>query len=175
MSRTGADRLTGLWLPAVETMRPRDQIMQSKALARAMTQDGYIDPDAILPSGGAFVDFDAASHTASTASTSTWSTYLGAVLHLPDDTVWRLKVRFALTGWCSSNSNLNMRLLVDGTISDNFQVPLKASNALATSFGVLALPSVQGDVSLAVQFRASAGTLTIEAGEWFARAERRRG
>lgn len=170
MSFSGNERLTDLWLPAVRAMRPEDQLLQDKAGRRAVTPDGYIDPIALLPGGTTLEDFDAASNTLPSSDTVNYLAYMTTMIHLLEG-VWRVKARCALTGWLSGSSNFNLQLWLNSQASANFQIPV-AANDMATNFARFQIDEVSGDVQLATMFRPSAGTLTIEAGEWSYRAER---
>jgi hypothetical protein len=170
MTYTHEDALTKLWLPAVRAMRPAEQVMQSKAVRRAVTDDGYIDPTAILPGSTVMVDFDSASTTASSSDTVNYTAYLTTTIHLPEGT-WALKARGALTGSLSGSSSMNSQVWLNSSASGNYQIPL-AAGEMGTVFPRWYLAEVSGDVLLQVMFRPTAGTLTIEAGEWLYRAER---
>lgn len=170
MTYTNEDALTKQWLPVARALRPAEQVMQQRAVSRAVTRDGYIDPIAILPASTVIVDFDSASHTANSPDTVNYVAYLSTTIRLPDG-VWTLKARGALTGWLSGASNFNSQIALNSSTSSNFQIPLAAGD-MATVFPSLRLSEVQGEVLLQVMYRPSAGTLTIEAGEWLYRAER---
>jgi hypothetical protein len=171
MTYTGEDRVLEKLMPAIRASRPRTQLLLNKATGRAVTDDGYINPAAILPGSSVQVDFGAASNTASSSDTVNPAEYLGTTFTLFEG-VWRLKARVAVTGSLSGSSNLNAYCVLNGEASTNFQIPIAAANQLATVFAYLSLDEVQGEVTLQGMFRPSAGTATIEAGEWLYRAER---
>jgi hypothetical protein len=170
MPYTHEDALTKMWLPAARAMRPADQVMQNKAVRRAVTDDGYIDPAAILRGSTVIVDFDSASHTDSSSDTVNYADYLTTTIHLPDG-VWTLKTMGGLTGSLSGASNMNSQITLNSSASGNFQIPLGAGE-MASVFPRWYLTEVSGDVIFQLMFRPSAGTLTIEAGYWLYRAER---
>jgi hypothetical protein len=66
---------------------------------------------------------------------------------------------------------MNSVVMLNSSSSSNFQIPLGAGE-MASVFPRWYLTEVSGDVILQIMFRPSAGTLTIEAGEWLYRAER---
>lgn len=172
MTYSGEDRLARLWAPAVRAIRPTEQVLLQKAVRRAVSDDGYIEERAIAPgSVGVLVDFSSASHTASSSDIVNYTAYLATVIHLPEG-VWRMKARGALTGALSGASNMNSQIMLNSSASGNFQIPISAGDRLATVFPSWSLDAVQGEVTLQLMFRPSAGTLTIEAGEWLYRAER---
>lgn len=173
MTFTGENELVRILLPIAETIRPTGQLMQAKAAARALTQDGYIDPGAILPGSGTLVDFNASSVTMASSDTVNPVKYIGTTITLPDG-VWRVKARGQLTGWLSTSSNMNVYVKLNSTLSTNFQIPMLAVNNTSTAVARLQLDEVEGELELGVWFRPSAGTLTIEAGDWLYRAERLR-
>jgi len=80
MTFTGENELVRILLPIAETIRPTGQLMQAKAAARALTQDGYIDPGAILPGSGTLVDFDASSVTMASSDTVNPVKYIGTTI-----------------------------------------------------------------------------------------------
>jgi hypothetical protein len=170
MPRTHEDALTKMWLPAMRSMRPAGQVMQEKAVRRAITDDGYIEPDAILPGSTVIVDFDSASNTDSSSDTVNFTDYMTTTIHLPEG-VWTLKTMGGLTGSLSGASNMNSQILLNSNASANYQIPL-AIGEMASVFPRHFLAEVSGDVLLQLMFRPSAGTLTIEAGYWLFRAER---
>jgi hypothetical protein len=172
MTYSQNDALTKMWLPAMRSMRPAGQVMQEKAVRRAITDDGYIDPIAILPGSTVIVDFASASTTDSSSDTVNYADYLSTTIHLPDG-VWSLKAMGGLTGSLNGATTMNTQLTLNSGDGGNYQIPL-ASGEMATVFPRHVLDEVQGDVLLQVMFRPTAGTLTIEAGYWFYRAERLR-
>lgn len=171
MSYSKEDRVLEKLMPAIRATRPTSQLLQQKAVRRAVTNDGYINPPALLPGSTIIVDFNAASHTASSADTVNYVEYLSVNITLPSG-VWYIKARGALTGALSGASNLNSQIWLNGDGGSNFQIPIAAGNQLATVFPFNTLTEVSGEVFLQVMYRPSAGTATIEAGEWLYRAER---
>lgn len=171
MTYTGNNELVRILQPLGPAIRPARTVLQQKAVARAVTEDGYINPPALLPGSSVQVDFDCASHTASSSDTVTPAEYLSTTFTLFEG-LWRLKARVALTGSLSTATNLNAYCYLNGEASDNFQIPIAAADRLATVFARFALDAVEGEVTLQAMFRPSAGTATIEAGEWLYRAER---
>jgi hypothetical protein len=170
MTYTHEDVLTKLWLPAARAMRPAEQVMQSKAVRRAVTDDGYIDPIAILPGSTVDVRFGSASTTASSSDTVNYTAYLTHTVHLQEG-VWRLLTEGALCGRLSGASTFNSQISLNGNAGSNYQIPLAAGD-MGVTFPFHELTEVSGDVLLEVMFRPTAGTLTIESGRWLYRAER---
>ena len=170
MAYTQEDRVLEKLMPAIRASRPASEFLQRRAVARAITRDGYLDPIAVLPGSTVVVDFDSSSTTASSSDTANYTAYLSTVIHLAEG-VWRFKARGALTGWLSGTSSMNTQVTLNSTVSGNFQIPLTAGD-MGTVFPRLSLDEAEGDVTLQVMYRPSAGTLTIEAGEWLYRAER---
>lgn len=170
MTYSGEEALVTMWLPAIRTLRPASQLALNKAAAHALTPDGYVDPDALLPGSTARMEFDAASTTASSSDIANYTTYISTVTHLPSG-LWVYKARGALCGRLSGSSNMNTIVRLNGQDSANFQIPLAAGD-MGVAFPRLQLDAVSGDVTLEVMFRPSAGTLTIESGEWLYYAER---
>lgn len=164
MPFTHEDALAKQWAPAVRAMRPASQIMQAKAVARAITDDGRVDDAALLASITYDADYDTSSATASSSDTVNPEVYMSEVIHLTEG-VWALKAMGGLTGRLSGSSNMNTYIQLNGTQSSNFQVPLAAGDT-GVAWPKLALAAVSGDVTLQLLFRPSAGTLTIEAGFW---------
>lgn len=170
MSFTHEDALTKMWLPAARAMRPAAQILQGKAAARAITQDGYIDPIAMLPGAVDLSNHGSASTTLSSSDTVTPVVYMTTVIHLTEGT-WYLHAWGGLSGRLSGSSNLNGYIDLNGQRSDNFQVPLAAGDT-GVSWPEMTLAEVNGDVQLDLLVRPSAGTVTVEAGYWDYKARR---
>lgn len=172
MGFTHEDRMLAALMPAIRASRPTSQLLQNQAVGRAVTRDGYVDPIALLPGGSVQVDFGSASHTASSSDAVTPAEYLSTTFTLSAEGAWRLKARVALTGSLSTATNLNGYCYLNGEASANFQIPIAAADRLATVFAYYQLDDVSGEVTLQAMFRPSAGTASIEAGEWLYRAER---
>ena len=164
MSYTGENRLTDLWLPAMEALRPRDALLQAKAVARAITDDGYVDPDALLPGSSLLIDFDSSSATASSSDTADPATYITHTFTLPA-AVWQVKAMAGITGRLSGSSNLNTYIDLNSQRSSNHQVPLVAGDT-GVAWPRMELSEVSGVVRLDLLYRPSAGTATVEAGYW---------
>ena len=170
MTYTHEDALTKQWLPAVRAMRPAGQVLQGKAVARAITEDGYVDPIALLPGGANLDGHESASTTLSSSDTVTPVAYMTTVIHLTEG-VWYLHASGGVTGRLSGSSNLNAYIDLNGQRSSNYQVPLAAGDT-GVAWPEMILTEVSGDVQLDLLIRPSAGTLTIEAGFWDYKARR---
>lgn len=170
MTYSHEDALTKVWLPAARSIMPADRILQSKAAARAITQDGYIDPIALLPGGADLTGHDAASTTLSSSDTVTPVAYMTTVIHLTEGT-WYLQAWGGLTGRLSGSSNMNGYIDLNGQRSDNYQVPLGAGDT-GVVWPQMVVTEASGDVQLDLLVRPSAGTVTVEAGYWDYKARR---
>lgn len=171
MSFTSEDRLKEALLPMVRAINPARQLRRDRAVARAISDDGYVQERALLAtSPRVLIDFDAVSHTASSSDTVAYAEYASTVIVLPGG-VWRLKARGELSGRLSGSSNLNSQLWLNGDAGGNRQIPLAAGD-MATVWPNHELAEAQGEVLLQVLYRPSGGSATIEAGGWMYRAER---
>lgn len=170
---THDDELVRSLLPAVRATRPADSLRRNRAVDQAISPDGYIKARAILTVTNDCFGGGGSSVTDTNSSTVNQKSYLTKVFTLPDG-VWDLYIWGGITGTLSTNSNLNSYLLANGTLSDNFQIPL-TSTQIGTIFPEMWLYGVVGgsELEIALQFRPSAGTATVEAGHFKFRGERK--
>lgn len=163
--RSNYDMLTTLLLPLAREMEPGDALALNDAARRALTRDGFVEPDAIPVMTSFITDgvFDDATNT--NASTSVWKKSETLTL-LPGEGTWAVK---ALAQFRCSHSadpgNVDFRLVIGGIAQSPQPTPRPAPASVAVPFQTLfKRTGVPGSQSIDVwlEFRASTvGTVTI--------------
>lgn len=125
---TGHNRLTRMFLPAVDALVPREEIDRRKQMHIAIGQDGMINPDAIPPNAN-HLHNEIYEHTGATnSSTTDWVTAATLPFSLPEGR-WQVFARCNGRVDNASSLSVDVRLVVGPNISQTFNTPATANGS----------------------------------------------
>lgn len=158
MPITGHDRLVDEVIPIAKAFLAPEMLRQRRALRHAISDDGYIEPEALLILGNLLVSLTLDDTQYNSTSTSAYTDMAAHTITLPDG-VWTLYVLALSRGGHSAGTNIDFRLSVQNDAYN--EITRSAPTASAAPFYTIAVvSSVPGEqeIAIAAQFKCDSGS-----------------
>jgi hypothetical protein len=162
MTYTGNDTLTKIVAEAMPSLMPATEMKRWKRIDHAISDDGYINVDALVILGSLYVAFLFDNTTYNSTSTAVFTSCIEANPDIGNGT-WTLNVQANSRGAHTTGTGINYRLMIDGTAYNEIFKTAPTTHA-APFFVNAVVPGIDGgrSVNILAEFKCdSAATATI--------------
>lgn len=160
---THQDMLARLLIPAVDALLPADAMEARQRTAYALTQEGKVNPHALLLSGSLVVAGTKDDTLYSTASTTVYTTNAILNVDLPEGT-WTVMALGMCRATNSGTSSLDVQLVMAGIENDPPVTRIAVATGGSPFYDLMTQTSVPGNqtVTVTMQFKSdSTGTSAV--------------